>query len=683
MYLAEYRQEVTRLKGVGPATASRLRHLGITAVKDLVRHYPREYQDRRRRDPLAEAGSKERSNLVVEIRSKQWLGRGYKKLLRVKVGDPTGEAFLVCFGRGFLDQQLVEGREYWVSGKFRSRFGKLECSNFEIEEAGAASSSFGRIVPVYSLTEGLSQQNMRRLVARALEAVAPRLEEELPLDLKQRHNLLAKAAALTSIHGPESLTELEQARHTLIYEELLTYLLLLEKSLLARKSRTRIRKAAGPGGALKTALLQRLGFRLTPEQSRVLAEIEADLAAPVPAARLLQGDVGSGKTLVALLAALAVIEAGEQVAFLVPTELLARQHAETAARLLEPLGVRLGFLSGKTREAGRTHLIRALEQGEIDLLIGTHALYSEDIRYQNLGLVIVDEQHRFGVRQRERLVAKGSRPDLLMMTATPIPRTLALSVFGDLDLSEIRDLPAGRRPVITHLTVEGNEAKVYERVRRELKKGRQAYFVYPLIEDSPALDLKNAESMYRRLRSEIFADFRLALIHSRVNPEQQREIMTDFARGKVDILVATSVMEVGVDIPNATCIVIEHAERFGLSNLHQLRGRVGRGSEQSYAFLIYSRELTEEGVKRLRVIKEVNDGFAISEEDLSIRGPGEFLGVRQSGFLQLGLADLVRDQSLFMVARRDARSILKGDPNLSLPEHRGLAEVLAAGGEER
>jgi ATP-dependent DNA helicase RecG len=682
MFLAEYQQEVTRLKGIGPVAASRLARLGITTVKDLVRHYPREYQDRRRRDCLSQAVQGERINAVVEVRGKEWVGKGYKKLLKVRIGDATGEAFLVCFGRPYLDRQLGGGREYHISGAFSRRFGALECSNFEIEEVRASGSlSFDRILPVYALTEGLNQQIMRRMVARGLEAVSPRLEEELPPELKRAQSLPDKIAALQAIHNPDSWEQLEQARRALVYEELLTYLLLLEQSLAARRSRPRKRNRGG--GELKASLLERLSFRLTAEQSRVLAEIESDLAAPIPAARLLQGEVGSGKTLVALLSALTVIEAGEQAALLAPTELLARQHAETAARLLEPLGIRVGFLSGGTRQEGRRNLVRALENGEIDLLIGTHALYSEDIRYHRLGLVIVDEQHRFGVRQRERLVAKGSRPDLLMMTATPIPRTLALSVFGDLDLSEIRELPEGRWPVITHLTAQGNERKVYERVRQELKRGRQAYFVYPLIEDSPVAGLKNAESMYHRLRTEIFPNFRLALIHSRIGPERQREIMSDFARRKVDALVATSVMEVGVDIPNATCIVIEHAERFGLSNLHQLRGRVGRGGEQSYAFLIYSRELTEEGVERLKVIKEVSDGFKISEEDLRIRGPGEFLGVRQSGFLKLGLADLVRDQSVFVTARQDARRILAADPGLMLPQHRGLRTVLAAGDKLR
>ncbi len=673
---------MTQLKGVGPVVASRLEQLDITSVKDLVCHYPREYQDRRLTDGLAEALRKERITAVVEVRGKQWVGRGYKKLLKVRIGDATGEADLLCFGRPFLERQLNLGGQYWLSGKFVRRFGEIQCSNFDIEEfVSSAASSFGRILPVYPVTEGLSQQIMRRLVTRALEALAPRLEEELPPRIKQARNLLDKATALKGIHAPESWQELEQARNTLIYEELFTYLLLLERSLLARRSRPRRREAVG--GKLKAALLERLAFSLTAEQSRVLVEIEADLAAAIPAARLLQGDVGSGKTLVALLSALYVIEAGEQAAFLAPTELLARQHAETAARLLEPLGLRLGFLSGKTREEGRKNLVRALEKGEIDLLIGTHALYSEEIRYHKLGLVIVDEQHRFGVRQRERIVAKGSRPDLLMMTATPIPRTLALSVFGDLDLSEIRDLPEGRKPVVTHLAVQGNERKVYERVRRELECGRQAYFVYPLIDDSPSLALKNAENMYHRLKKEIFPEFRLELIHSRVKSERQREIMSAFAQKKADILVATSVMEVGVDIPNATCIVIEHAERFGLSTLHQLRGRVGRGGEQSYAYLIYSRELTEEGVKRLKVIKQVSDGFAISEEDLNIRGPGEFLGVRQSGFLQLGLADIVRDQALFVTARNDARRILSEDPGLGLPEHHGLRSVLEKGEKPR
>ncbi len=393
-------------------------------------------------------------------------------------------------------------------------------------------------------------------------------------------------------------------------------------------------------------------------------------------ARLLQGDVGCGKTLVALLSSLLVTASGEQAAFLAPTELLARQHAENAARLLEPLGVRIAFLSGSVTGAPRALLLAALRAGEVDLLFGTHALFSEDVAFHALGLVIVDEQHKFGVLQRQALLRKGEAPDLLLMTATPIPRTLALTAFGDLDVSSIRTMPAGRKPVVTHLAREGNEEKVYRRVREELEKGRQAYFVYPLIEESNALAVKDAESAYRDLKEKVFPDLPLALIHSRVAEEEKERAMAGFAGGAVKVLVATSVVEVGVDVANATCMVVEHAERFGLSTLHQLRGRVGRGADQSYAFLVYGTKLTDEGIERLKIMKETTDGFRIAEKDMQLRGPGELLGVRQTGFLNFQVADLLVHGPLLLQARDDAIRLLAEDPGFLLPANAIIGRVL-------
>jgi ATP-dependent DNA helicase RecG len=417
-------------------------------------------------------------------------------------------------------------------------------------------------------------------------------------------------------------------------------------------------------------------------------------------ARLLQGDVGSGKTLVALLSALLVTACGGQVAFAAPTELLARQHAEIAARLLEPIGVRVAFLSGTVAGEPRQLLLAALAAGEIDVLFGTHALFSRDVAFRRLGLVVVDEQHKFGVRQRMAMLAKGEAPDLLLMTATPIPRTLALTAFGDLDVSTIRTMPPGRLPVITHLARQENAGKVYRRVREELDRGRQAYFVYPLIGGSGAGDgpeasagvaedgaaagpaagraLKDAESAVRRLREEIYPGVEVALIHSRVPEEEMVRAMAGFAAGRVRVLAATSVVEVGVDVANAACMVVEHAERFGLSTLHQLRGRVGRGTAQSYAFLVYGDDLTPEGVERLKIMKETTDGFRIAERDLALRGPGELLGVRQSGFLRFRVADLARDADQLLSARDEARRILAEDPGFLRPENAPIGRALAA-----
>jgi ATP-dependent DNA helicase RecG len=487
------------------------------------------------------------------------------------------------------------------------------------------------------------------------------------------------------------MEELEKAKNTLIYEELFYLEVMVGKRALERRqqdggtARAVIKQVTTEAGAfspLQQRLIERLPFQLTAGQNAAIAEINRDLGGPYPMARLLQGDVGSGKTLVAFLACLRALEGGGQAAVMAPTELLARQHAENAARLLEPVGARIAFLTGNLKAAGRNQLLKSLAAGEIDIVVGTHALFSRDVVYRNLRLVVVDEQHRFGVTQRQAIMAKGDHPDLLMMSATPIPRTLALTVFGDLDVSVIRDLPPGRKPVKTHLAKESNEEKVYNFVSRELAAGRQAYFVYPLIEAGTS-DLKDAQSMAERLERKVFPRYKTALVHSRLDEEEKRLTMEAFRSGEVRVLVATSVVEVGVDVPNASCMVIEHAERFGLSALHQLRGRVGRGSDQAYCFLIYSDDpegetgvLTEEGKTRLKVMLESNDGFVISEEDLKLRGPGQIAGIEQSGYLSLGIADPIRDAAELERARADAFAMLEADPGFLLPEHRCIAQVL-------
>jgi len=662
---------VTVLRGAGPAAARRLARLGVLCVRDLLLHYPRDYQDRRAAESLAQAHERDRVSVLVRVRARQWVGRRPPRVLKVTVEDDSARASLLCFGRPFLHARLEPGRRFWVYGAFRLHRGELQASSFELEEPadteGAA--SFGKLLPVYPLTEGLSQRLMRQLVAQALGLPALEAAEDLPLELLHRRGLTARREALQTLHFPASWEALERARLRMVYEEYLYEQLELRRS---RRQRLAVRrKRAVPGGALRAGLLARLPFELTPDQLGALGEIERDLRASTPSARLLQGEVGSGKTLVAILAALAVIESGEQVAYLAPTELLARQQAETAARLVEPLGVSVALLSGGVQGSAREELLRNLAGGGVQMLVGTHAVFSEDVCYRRLGLVIIDEQHRFGVHQRRALLEKGHHPDLLLMSATPIPRTLALSAFGDLELSEIRQLPQGRKPVITHLTRQGNEARVYERVGQEIASGGQAYFVYPLIEESETLGLKHAEGMYETLRTTIFPGLRLALIHSRLPEEQKMAAMRAFAAGQVDILVATSVMEVGVDVPGASCLVVEHAERFGLATLHQLRGRVGRGWRQSYAFLIYSRDLTESGVRRLKAIMSTSDGFRLAEEDLEIRGPGELLGVRQAGYPGSGLADLHRDRETLLAARADAAEILDRDPGFLDEVNRG------------
>lgn len=674
MYVREFTQDIRFLKGIGPKLSGIFKKLHITTVAQLILHFPRDYIDRTHVDSLKDVLSKERAHVIVKVIAHDYIGWGSKKTLKVYIEDKTGQAALVCFGRNYLDSVLIPGKQFFVSGSFKYQYHEIQASNFEVEPFSDADSSFKAIIPVYPLTEGLTQGYVRKMMKSALFFIRDRVDDEIPIPLLKKYHFPAKSKALYTIHFPDSMGNLEKAKKYLIYEELFYLQLIIgrrtQKKKIAREKRSLI------PFTMEKKVIRRLPFSLTGDQIKSIAQIKTDLFSPYPMVRLLQGDVGCGKTLVAVICSVSVIESGEQVAFLAPTELLARQHAENIASLLEPVGIRIAFLSGNTRGEARKHITSALAGGEIDLLIGTHALFSEDISFKNLGFVIVDEQHRFGVLQRVSLMRKGNNPDLLLMTATPIPRTLALTAFGDLTVSTIKTQPLGRKKIITHLTREGNEHKVYKRIREEAAAGRQAYFVYPLIEESEKLSLKHAEGMYKKLTSVIFPGIKTGLIHSRLPEDDKLKTMEGFIKNEIQILVSTSVVEVGVDVPNANCMVIEHAERFGLSALHQLRGRVGRGIHQSYAFLIYSQKLTEDGIRRLKVIMETTDGFRISGEDLKIRGPGELLGLKQSGFLKFSIADLIKDIKILEIARKDAFAILDNDPGLLGADHHVLRDVL-------
>ena len=678
MYLRELTQSVSALKGAGPSVCARLARLGVYTVADLLLRTPRAYEDRSRAVPFREAlRSGLPANTVGTVTAHDWFGYGRTRTLKILVDDGTAVAALVCFNRAFLADRHPVGSRARVTGNLALRFNELQAASFEIEAAAEGQGPEAGVLPVYPLTDGLAQGTVRRLAARALAEYGRRVEDELPVRIRELRGLPSKARALEDLHAPGDPEAAERALRALAYEELFYLQVLVRRRAAARAERPADR-SAGPAAraGLRPRLLERLPLRLTADQEKVAAEIAADMEKPRPMARLLQGDVGSGKTLIAFLAALKAVESGGQAALMAPTELLARQHAQTAARLLEPLGVRLAFLTGNLRDASRRPLLAALAAGEVDFVLGTHALFSEDVEYRRLALAVVDEQHRFGVLQRLALSRKGGAPDLLMMTATPIPRTLALTVYGDLEVSTIRTMPPGRKPVVTHLARHGNEAKVYEFVRKELAEGRQAYFVYPLISGSEAGSLKDAEAMARHLAEEVYPGIPGGLIHSRLPDEEKRSVMEAFTRGRLRYLVATSVVEVGVDVAAATCMVVEHAERFGLAALHQLRGRVGRSEAQSYCFLVYSRDLSEEGKRRLKAMKETTDGFALAEEDLRIRGPGEIAGIAQSGSLRLAFADPVRDADLLETARQDAAGIVDRDPGLLEPEHRVIREVL-------
>jgi ATP-dependent DNA helicase RecG len=675
VFLSELEQSVSRLTGIGKVSLKDLSNLGIHSINDLLKHYPVKYDDRITPGPLAGAREGKHVNTRAEIIGHDWIGFGRKKSLKVYVKDETATASLVCFGRNFLEKKLNPGKEIFLTGVFQYKYGEIQAGSFEFEDVSDNPSEFGVILPVYPLSGHLQQKIIRKAMRQALNDWALNIDNELPPSLMKNNKLLSKSEALRMIHMPRSLDEIKEARETLIKEELLHLQLTIGKRSLENRGEGRKKRELPM--TLINRFIDTLPFQLTPDQDKAVKIIHKEMGDEGVMNRLIQGEVGSGKTLVAFIAALPIIEMGEQAAMMAPTELLARQHGENAARYLEPLGIRLAFLSGQVSGEGRNLLLKELREGKIDMLIGTHALFTADVEFKNLGLVIVDEQHRFGVKQRLSLASKGKRPDLLLMTATPIPRTLSLTAFGDLDITTIKTMPEGRKPIITHLARRGNEHKVYDFVHGELQKGRQAYFVYPLIEQSEKMDLKDAESMFQFIRDKAFPTYQCRLIHSRIGEEEKKEAMAAFSQGKVNILVATSVVEVGVDVPNATVMVIEQAERFGLSALHQLRGRVGRGEHQSYCFLVYNGELTPEGKARMKIMKEEGDGFIIAEEDLKLRGMGDIAGCRQSGFMKLSIANLTRDMDELLWARDQVENILSKDPGLLSADNKNLRELFA------
>jgi ATP-dependent DNA helicase RecG len=679
--------------GIGPRTATRLAALGLLTVGDLVRHYPRDYLDYAHLVRINALEPGRTATVVATIRRSHAFASPRNPnlaILELQVQDVSGRLRLSRFfaGRRFTSpgwlkaqqRQFPPGATVAVSGLVReSPWGpSISDPLLEVLESPGAtvrSEAIGRLVPVYGLTEGLSAETLRRAVAVVLPHL-PSWPDPLPDPLRHRLDLPPLAQALAGMHQPADRQGLEASRRRLVFDELL----LLQLALAQRRQRLRQRPApplAPPpsGGAeLLPRFRDLLPYVLTGAQERVLAEIRHDLAQPQPMARLLQGDVGSGKTVVALAALLCAIEAGWQGALMAPTEVLAEQHMVKLDPWLSQLHLSCALLTGSTPMKRRRQLLEDLVNGQLQLLIGTHALLEDPVQFDRLGLVVVDEQHRFGVRQRNRLLAKGLQPHLLTMTATPIPRTLALSIHGDLDVSQIDELPPGRTPVRTRLLRLSQRDQAWDLVRQEVAQGQRAYVVLPLVEESEKLDLRSAVEEHRHLAMEVFGDLRVGLLHGRLSSEEKQAAIGAFARGQTQVLVSTTVVEVGVDVPEASVMVIEHAERFGLAQLHQLRGRVGRGAAASHCLLLQEGN-NSQARQRLEVLVRSTDGFEIAEMDLRLRGPGQVLGTRQSGLPDLALASLSEDGELLERARQVARDLVAEDPDLT--SHPGLRQALA------
>ncbi len=678
-----WESDVQFLKTVGPARARALGRLGVSAVGDLLTLLPRAWFDRSRLTPIPRLEIGKAATVAGEVLTagERRTRRG-RTLQTVTVGDPGGILFCQWFNQSYLLKQFRTGVKVMLSGTPQVHSGRLQMvhPDFEILEEGRDLLHTGRMVPVYPLTRGIGQHWLRKLIHVTLEAVAPSLPETLPARLIAARGLPARADALRGLHFPASAEQRDASLRRLIYEEILLIQLMMALRRDHRRARTGITLEAP--GDLTARLVAALPYEPTGAQRRVLAEILRDLRSGRIMHRLLQGDVGSGKTLVAVIACLFVVEQGWRALFMAPTEVLARQHGEGIAAMVGPLGIRTATLTGSTPAAERRGILAAAARGDIDLLIGTHALIQEGVAMPRLGLAVVDEQHRFGVRQRATAASgKGDEapPHVLVMSATPIPRSLALTLYGDLDLSLLDESPAGRRPILTDVVRDAECGGMEAEVRRRVEAGRQAYVIYPVIEETEGQDLKAATEEFGRLSAGPFAGLRVALLHGKLKPREKQQVMSAFARGEVDLLVATTVVEVGVDVPNATTMVIHHPERFGLAQLHQLRGRVGRGREQSWCHLVADRWLPPETMDRIRFFAATADGFELAEEDMRRRGPGDILGVRQHGTPMFRLANPLRDAALVRDCDADARALLAEDPRFESPANAGLWDALDAG----
>lgn len=667
-------KDVQYVKGIGPKKADKLNKLGIFTLKDLLYYFPRQFEDRNNLKKIAQLEDDEKVTIKAVISSiNTFSPKEGMTLTKIDVKDETGSAKLVFFNKSYIKNTFRPGDSILVFGKVKKKFNSLELTSCELEYLTNSPKNTCRFMPVYQLTYGVTNKEIMSIIRTVLEDKELIIQEYMPKRIIEKYRLCNIDFAVRNIHSPSNKESLKIALYRIVFEELL----ILQLGLFVFKSGRN--KEDGIKFEISKDLkniTSALPFKLTKAQNRALDEIIQDMNSDKIMNRLVQGDVGSGKTVVALLALANCVLNGYQGALMAPTEILAGQHYISLTESLKDFGINVGLLIGSLTKKQKDTVLEQIKNNEIDILIGTHALIEDKVEFNNIGLVITDEQHRFGVMQRSKLSMKGANPDILVMTATPIPRTLALILYGDLDISIIDELPPGRQPIETLAIEKSKRDRAYNNlVRREVESGRQVYIVCPLVEESEAIEAKSAVELVEELRAEYFQDLRLGLLHGKMKSSEKDEVMGRFKNKEIDILVSTTVIEVGVNVPNATLMIIENAERFGLAQLHQLRGRVGRGSHKSYCVLIYDSK-TDVCRQRMAIMEETNDGFKISEKDLEIRGPGEFFGTRQHGLPELKVANLFKHIKILKLAQQEARYILGEDNNLQLKENMPLKKEI-------
>ena len=665
------------LKGVGPKKAVYFEKLGIYTVYDLFHYLPRKYEDRREILSVKDASIGENQAIWGRvIKTGLFTSRTGRLIFEMSIGDGNKRIYAVWYNQPFLKKVFLPGQKVVLFGKVELQR-RLQITHPVFEIIGEDSDQkesleIGRIVPLYPITENITQKYLRKIVYQAIKAHLSEIHEWLPSQIMARRKLVDTKFAFDNIHFPYSPDNIKRSYKRLVFEEFF----ILQLVLALKREKMKQKGIQHKTDEISMKEFEALfDFDLTGAQKKCLEDIKKDMAKNEPMHRLIQGDVGSGKTVLAMYALLVAVKNGYQAALMAPTEILARQHFLNISEIFMPMGINVQFLVKEADKKVASRIKEEIRTGDINIVIGTHALIQEGVEYKKLGLVVVDEQHKFGVLQRNALRKKGFSPDMLVMTATPIPRSLVLTFFGDMDVSLLKEKPSGRQNVATYWIREDQRLSVYEFIREEVSNGRQAFIVYPRIKETEASGLKSVEEMFQELSENVFRDFRVAMLHGKVNPKEKEEIMNGFSKKKCDILIATTVIEVGIDVPNATIMMIEHAERYGLAQLHQLRGRIGRGDHASYCILM-GEPSTEEAYERLSAIADIEDGFEIAEKDLDIRGPGEFLGTKQSGLPEIRIGNIAKDFDIMEQAREEAKSIVEFDPLLKAENHKGIKRNL-------